>query len=116
MEKRLGRRKFIKDSIFFGVASTVGARGLKASGLFGNPKAPSGQSVISVVTGPEYGKNAVKAVELLGGMGKYVTKGAKVALLPNTQSRHPGTFTSPDIPQIRHPDVQGTPAPPRSIA
>ena len=38
-----------------------------------------------------------KAVEILGGMGAFVPKGAKVALLPNVQSKHPGTFTKPEI-------------------
>ena len=30
-------------------------------------------------------------------MGKFVSKGAKVAILPNVQRWHPGTFTKPDI-------------------
>ncbi|RPI99437.1 MAG: DUF362 domain-containing protein, partial [Candidatus Aminicenantes bacterium] len=44
-----------------------------------------------------YGQAAVKAVELAGGIKKFVRKGAKVALLPNVQSRHPGSFTKPEI-------------------
>ena len=47
--------------------------------------------------GDDYGKAAVKAVELLGGIKRFVPKGAKVALLPNVQSRHPGSFTKPEI-------------------
>jgi uncharacterized protein (DUF362 family) len=30
-------------------------------------------------------------------MGAFVPAGAKVALLPNSQSRHPGSFTGPDV-------------------
>jgi len=97
MDKRLGRRKFLKDGLFFGVASAVGVRGLSAAGLFKQPRNLNHPSLLAVVTGSDYGKNAVKAVEILGGMKKFVAKGAKVALLPNTQSRHPGTFTSPEI-------------------
>ena len=34
---------------------------------------------------------------MLGGMGRFVPKGAKVALLPNVQAKNPGTFTKPEI-------------------
>jgi uncharacterized protein (DUF362 family) len=37
------------------------------------------------------------AVAQLGGMEKFVPKGAKVAILPNVQRWHPGTFTKPGI-------------------
>jgi uncharacterized protein (DUF362 family) len=97
MDKGLGRRKFLKDGFFFGVASAVGARGLSAAGRFKQSLTTKDSSLIAVITGPDYGKNAFKAVETLGGMKKFVSKGAKVALLPNSQSRHPGTFTSPEI-------------------
>jgi len=36
-----------------------------------------------------------QAVELLGGMKAFVPKGARVALLPNVQSRNPGHSPSP---------------------
>jgi uncharacterized protein (DUF362 family) len=36
-------------------------------------------------------------VELLGGVQTFVHKGDRVALLPNVQSRHPGSFTKPEI-------------------
>jgi uncharacterized protein (DUF362 family) len=97
MEKRLGRRKFIKEGFLFGAASAVGVRGLSAAGLFKRSGTGKNLPTLAVVTGPDYGKNAAKAMDLLGGMKKFVAKGAKVALLPNSQSRHPGTFTSPEI-------------------
>ena len=97
MDKGLGRRKFLKDGLFFGVVSAAGVRGLGASGLFKQSLTTKDPSLLAVITGPDYGKNALKAVEVLGGMKKFVAKGAKVALLPNSQSHHPGTFTSPEI-------------------
>ena len=97
MDKRLGRRKFLKDGLFFGVVSAVGVRGLSAAGPFKQSLTTKDPSLLAVITGPDYGKNALKAVDVLGGMKKFVAKGAKVALLPNSQSRHPGTFTSPEI-------------------
>ena len=97
VEKGLGRRKFLKDGIFFGVGSAIGVRGLKAGGFFSYPKPPAGRPILAVATGPNYDKNAIKALDLLGGMRRFVANGAKVALLPNSQSRHPGTFTSPEV-------------------
>ncbi|MCK7482483.1 MAG: hypothetical protein M0C28_39190 [Candidatus Moduliflexus flocculans] len=47
-----------------------------------------------------------KAVELAGGMEVFVPKRAKVALLPNVQSRHPGSFTKPGILRDDHPALQ----------
>jgi uncharacterized protein (DUF362 family) len=47
--------------------------------------------------GADYEKAAVKAIKLLGGIRKFVPRGAKVALLPNVQSRHPGSFTKPEV-------------------
>jgi len=53
--------------------------------------------LVAVVGGTDPIKCAFKAVELVGGMGKYVSRGARVALLPNSQSRHLGSFTSPGV-------------------
>jgi uncharacterized protein (DUF362 family) len=52
---------------------------------------------VGVGIGADYEKAALKAVELLGGIKTFVPKGAKVALLPNVQSRHPGSFTKPEV-------------------
>lgn len=37
MDKGEGRRKFLRDGLFFGVASAVGVRGLRAAGPFQQP-------------------------------------------------------------------------------
>jgi hypothetical protein len=84
MDKGLGRRKFLKDGFFFGVASAVGARGLGDTEPFKRPLAAKHASSLAVIPGSEYGKNALKAVDVLGGMKKFVAKGARVALLPNS--------------------------------
>jgi uncharacterized protein (DUF362 family) len=55
------------------------------------------RSEIAVVTGADYGRAAAKAISLVGGISHYVPKGARVALLANSQSRHPGTYTKPEI-------------------
>jgi uncharacterized protein (DUF362 family) len=52
---------------------------------------------MAVATGSDYFASTMKAVESLGGMSAFVPEGARVAILPNSQSRHPGTFTKPEV-------------------
>ncbi len=92
MSRRIGRREFFKAGAGAGVALVLG-RSLGAVAEGASRTAP----VIGVGVGEDFGKAAAKAVDLLGGIGKFVPKGAKVALLPNVQSRHPGSFTKPEI-------------------
>lgn len=54
-------------------------------------------SIIAVVKGEDRYAQTVKAIEILGGMKRFVFDGAKVCILPNTQRNNPGAFTSPDI-------------------
>jgi len=98
MEHKLGRREFISQSAKWGFSFAA------AGGLLGDIKgrvnlsAANGAGVdVAVARGTDYGRCANKAVALLGGMGKFVPKGSRVALLPNAQRWHPGTFTKPDI-------------------
>ena len=91
MSKEINRRQFIKKSTAIGVSSVLGGSFI--------PKPATGHSVIdiAVVKGVDYFKNAKRAVELLGGMQRFVPKNSKVALLPNPQSNNPGTYTKPEI-------------------
>jgi uncharacterized protein (DUF362 family) len=91
MKRTIGRRDFIKTAAGAGLTLAVGKTLATASGQAA--KAP----LVAVGIGDDFGKAAAKAVDLLGGMGKFVAKGSKVALLPNVQSRHPGSFTKPEI-------------------
>jgi uncharacterized protein (DUF362 family) len=90
MSRKIGRREFIRTGAGAGLSLALG-RALAAPAAAG--KAP----VVGVGIGPDGGQNALKAVQLIGGMKKFVPKGAKVALLPNVQSRHPGSYTKPEI-------------------
>jgi uncharacterized protein (DUF362 family) len=47
--------------------------------------------------GVDAGKATLGAVKLLGGIANFVPKKSKVAVLVNVQSRHPGTFTRPEV-------------------
>ncbi len=91
MARKFDRREFFR----------TGAQAGLTLALSGKLSASAGRPVkavdVAVGVGEDYGKAAAKAVEVLGGMSKFVPKGARVALLPNVQSRHPGSFTKPGI-------------------
>lgn len=96
MAQKLGRREFFRTGARAGLALAVG------SGLAAGPKAArpikAAKAVdVAVGIGADRGKAAREAVGLLGGIGKFVAQGARVALLPNVQSRHPGSFTKPEV-------------------
>lgn len=96
MSTKIDRRDFLKKSAFIGLNSVVG--GSLVAPLFKGPfQQKSEMPVISIVSGSDYLENTRKAVDLLGGMGKYVPKGSRVAVLLNTQSKNPGTYTKPEV-------------------
>jgi uncharacterized protein (DUF362 family) len=97
MTRKLGRREFFKTGAQAGLTLALGRR-LAASTAGRQSAGPAAASVgVAVGKGADFRKAAEKAVELLGGMGRFVPKGARVALLPNVQSRHPGTYTKPEV-------------------
>ncbi|MBC8186379.1 DUF362 domain-containing protein [candidate division KSB1 bacterium] len=98
MSDKINRRDFIKKS------TVVGASSLLVSNLI--PKVLNSsisnallteQIDLAAVTGKNYFNNAIKAVDLLGGMKKFVYKGSKVGLLINSPWRYKGAYTNPDI-------------------
>jgi len=89
MKKEINRRDFFQKSAAIGVTSVVGSSMTKNL----ENEAPE----LVAVKGQDYFKNTKKAVEILGGIERYVPKHSKVALLPNAQSNNPGTFTKPEI-------------------
>lgn len=96
MANKISRRSFIKSSTAIGMGTIV-AGGL-ATDLGANPaKSPAGKIDLSVVTGADYFKSTVKALEPLGGMGRFVKKGQKVAVLANAQRNNPGAYTNPEV-------------------
>jgi uncharacterized protein (DUF362 family) len=97
MTSKLNRREFFKRGARAGLAVALG-RGLVPPVAAHIPRSSSAGPVgVAVGLGGDYGKAAAKAVEILGGMGLFVSSNARVALLPNVQSRHPGTYTKPEI-------------------
>lgn len=97
VDEKIGRRNFFKKSARLGLAAAIGYGYFSCSGSeeVGSPAAKSVD--LAVATGNDYFAITAKAVDGLGGMEKFVPKDARVAILPNSQSRHPGTFTKPEV-------------------
>jgi uncharacterized protein (DUF362 family) len=97
MAKGIGRREFVKKTAKVGFSAALGGS-LIFPWLDSSVQAYGREGIdIAVGIGSDYLKSTIKAVDLLGGMKRFVKKGSKVAILPNTQSRHPGTYTRPEI-------------------
>lgn len=94
MTKKITRRTFIKETTAIGATSLIGGSLITGSGGL----LSAGEKVdISVAKGKDYLESTLMAVEKLGGMKRFVPKGARVAILPNAQRNNPGVYTSPDV-------------------
>jgi len=97
MAKKIGRREFVKESAKIGISAAIGSSFIYGL-MDGSVHAVGKDAVdIAVSSGADYIKSTARAVDLLGGIEKFVPKDSRVAILPNTQSRHPGTYTKPEI-------------------
>lgn len=97
MTKKIGRREFVKKTAKIGFSAAIGSSTIYQI-MNSSPRAFGKENIdIAVVSGSDYMNSTTRAVELLGGIEKYVPKDSKVAILANTQSRHPGTYTKPEI-------------------
>ncbi len=87
------RRGFLKRGIIAGAGLTLFSKIAKSEVLY------IGKIDISVVTGNNYFDNTLKAIEQLGGIGKFVPSGSKVGLLVNFTGQwvRPGTYVNPEI-------------------
>lgn len=94
MSNSINRRTFIKQGTVIGASTLLGTHSL---GLIENLAFAAGNSEIAAATGENYYKNTVAAVELIGGIKKYVSKQSTVGLLINSPWRYPGSFVKPEI-------------------
>jgi uncharacterized protein (DUF362 family) len=90
MSESISRRSFIKSSALLGASTILG------SGTVGLVFADVNVD-IAAVKGTDYFKNTMKAVEILGGMPKFVSKQSKVGLLINSPWKYPGSYVNPEI-------------------
>lgn len=88
----MNRREFIKKSALLAGAFT-------ASIVFPDKEliASRRETDIAVVEGENPPGQVRKALQLLGGIEKFVRRGDKVVLLPNPQGRGPGASTNADM-------------------
>lgn len=89
----LNRREFIKQSGKAGieVAGVTALSTLSSCSFFKSP------ADISIVSGEDYFNNTMKAIDAIGGIGRFVPSGAKVGLLINSDFEVAGAFVNPDI-------------------
>jgi uncharacterized protein (DUF362 family) len=95
--RSIDRRELLRRGLKVGLAAAVGGPLFRP--FAGHPllALANGRPDIAAVEGDDYGRNALKAIELLGGIERFVPKNSRVAVLANVQSSHPGTFTSPIV-------------------
>ena len=96
MSKAFSRRSFIKGGALIGASTVAGVKGV--AGLKTAASSPAGQQpVIAVAEGKDAAEITRQALNTLKGMGEFVPKGSRVAILANAQRNNPGAFTKPDI-------------------
>lgn len=95
MKSKMDRRDFLKSGSLLGTAALIG--GPFAGKLFSD--SISGNFKITSVKSSNRFNSTVKAIELLGGMKKFIPNKGKVGLLINAPEwfRKPGSFVHPDI-------------------
>jgi uncharacterized protein (DUF362 family) len=94
MSESTTRRTFIKESTALGVTSILS--GSIAGWIHSSAFATTTVDIVAV-QGADYFQNTIKAVELLGGMEKFVAKQSRVGLLINSPWDNPGSYVRPDI-------------------
>jgi uncharacterized protein (DUF362 family) len=94
----MDRREFLKRGAALGVSAplTAPVLGHSTSGDLSLDVAKQGVD-LATVSGSDYYANTVRALEIVGGMGSFVSSGAKVGLLVNSPWQNPGTYTNPDV-------------------
>ncbi len=94
--KQINRRTFIKHGVAAGTVAVVGGTRLLSAGATA-PVFAAGSPDLTVVKSADYFAAAEKAVDMLGGMKRFVSKNDVVGLLVNAPFRNPGAHVNPDI-------------------
>ncbi len=98
MKDKISRRTFVKKSVLVGGGALVGncmVPGFSNLGI--HPLQAVEKVDLSVVKGTDFFKNTIKAVQQLGGMENFVTRGSRVGLLINSPFKNYGAYVKPDI-------------------
>jgi uncharacterized protein (DUF362 family) len=89
MFKKINRRSFVKKTALFSAAAL--------SGIDLIAKDENTPYDVAIVSGKDYLNNTKQAVNLIGGIHRFVPPKSKVAILPNPSNFLPGTFSKPEI-------------------
>ena len=92
MSQQFDRRTFLKTGALIAAGSLIADPIAKAVNLFADDKID-----LSIVKGDDYYSNTIKAVNALGGMKNFISKGSTVGLLVNSRYNKPGTYVKPEI-------------------
>ncbi|MBU2515781.1 DUF362 domain-containing protein [bacterium] len=98
MKDRISRRTFVKKSVLAGSAILIGNRmvpGFMNCGI--QPLQAAEKVDLAVIKGSDFFQNTFKAVQQLGGMESFVTRGSKVGLLINSPFKNYGAYVKPEI-------------------
>ena len=114
--EELARRQFLSRAAKAGVS--IAALGAVSYGLY-DAKGPAASvktedlvtlpdfslpskvgQAISIVTGPDRAKTVAKAIDLLGGIGRFVEKGQTVAIKPNVAFASPAMLCATANPEL----------------
>src|SRR5512137_1149725 len=95
MRHKTDRRVFLKESLTLGAAAVLGGKSLPSL----LAQAPAATADLAVVKGGDAYAATVRAVELVGGMSKFVPKGGRVGLLVNAPQwwKLPGSHVRTDV-------------------
>lgn len=94
MKNVISRRSFIQKGAVLGAASVLGGTAFE---IVGNLAFAETMPDIVAVEGLDYYRSTIKAIEMLGGMGRFVSRQSKVGLLINSPWQNPGCYTKPEI-------------------
>jgi uncharacterized protein (DUF362 family) len=89
----LTRRSFLSTATMATLATAFGSRRAAATVINGLEGSPD----LAVVKSTNYYNAAIRAVDELGGIQKFVPRGSRVGLLVNSPFEKPGTHTKPQI-------------------
>lgn len=95
MNSQINRREFLHRCGMSGTGALIGS--LVPASLLSMARVTPSVISLCAVAGDRFFDNTMIAVEALGGMKKFVSKGASVALLTNSVFERPGTYVNPDI-------------------
>jgi uncharacterized protein (DUF362 family) len=96
MNRQIDRRTFLHRCVSSGTGALIGS--LFPPAFLEASSRLSAETTVCAVAGDKIFDNTVRAIDALGGMKKFVRKGASVALLTNSVFDRPGTYVNPDIP------------------